>query len=133
MHRNLATDAVLADAALYASGARRLTVDHGGPLTAQSAEGLQQLVRLVEETIRALPGQNTVELLVRTRSLTWTSHRPEGSTCPLVLAARTVANQLDPGGWVITADDYSLPSPPAPRSRCGAQRVQGDAPCWSAV
>jgi len=109
LRRNLAADAVLADAALYASGARRLTVDHGGPLTAQGAVLLEQLVGLVDEAIRALPGENTVELLVRPKSLTWTFHRPEGSARPLVLAARTVATQLDPAGWVITADDYSSP------------------------
>jgi hypothetical protein len=33
MLRNLAADAVVAEAVLYAAGGRRLTVEHGGPLT----------------------------------------------------------------------------------------------------
>ncbi len=37
MLRNLAADAVVAEAVLYASGGRRVTIEHGQPLTEQAA------------------------------------------------------------------------------------------------
>ena len=43
MQRTLAADAVVAEALLYASGGRRLTVEHGQPLTQQAAALVQQL------------------------------------------------------------------------------------------
>ena len=44
MHQALTADAVVADALLYASGGRRLTVGHGQPLTDQAGALVQQLV-----------------------------------------------------------------------------------------
>lgn len=49
MLRNLAADVVVAEALLYASGRRRLTMEHGQPLTL----GADALVRqLVEDVAR---------------------------------------------------------------------------------
>ncbi len=44
MHRTLAAEAVVAEALLYATGGRRLTVEHGQPLTRPAAAFVQQLV-----------------------------------------------------------------------------------------
>ena len=49
MHRTLAADAVVAEALLYASGGRRLTVEHGQPLTQQAAALVQRLVDDVDK------------------------------------------------------------------------------------
>ena len=68
-----------ADAALHASGARRLTVEHGGPLTDQASEVLLRLVRLVEHAMRDASGDNAAQVLVRQASMTWTVHRRRGS------------------------------------------------------
>jgi hypothetical protein len=51
MHRNLAADDVLAEAVLYASGGRRLTVEHGQPLTEQAAALVRQLVDDVDQAV----------------------------------------------------------------------------------
>lgn len=53
MHRNLAADAVLADATHYASGDRRLTVEHGQLLTDQAAALVRQLVDEVDQAVTA--------------------------------------------------------------------------------
>ena len=50
MHRTLAADAVVAGVLLNASGGRRLTVEHGQPLTGQGAAPVQQLVDDVGQT-----------------------------------------------------------------------------------
>lgn len=52
MHRNLAADAVLAEAHLYACGGRRLTVEHGQPRTGRAAALEQQLDDDVDQTGR---------------------------------------------------------------------------------
>jgi len=95
-----------ADAALHASGARRLTVKHGGPLTDEASELLQRLVRLVEHAVRDASGDNAAQVLVRQALMTWTFHPPQGLARPLVLTARAVSDLLDPGGWIVTPDDH---------------------------
>lgn len=106
MLRNLDADAVLADAALYAAGKRRLTVDHGEPLSGAAGELLQRLVEQVAQLVDDGGDRCEATLTVRAASLTWTFQSPDAPARDLVLAARTVVERLDPGGWVITADDH---------------------------
>lgn len=106
MLRNLDADAVLADAALYAAGKRRLTVEHGEPLSAAAGELLR---RLVDQVVHVVDDAGYVcggTLTVRSASLTWTFPSTDVPARDLVLAARAVADRLNPGGWVITADDH---------------------------
>lgn len=106
--RGSAADAVVTEAEAYAGGAWRVTVEHGGPLTAAAGELLARLVGEVDAAVAAagyLQGGTRVH---RATSLTWSF--PSTSEVParvLVLAARAAADGLDPGGWIITADDYA--------------------------
>lgn len=106
MLRNLDADAVLADAALYAAGQRRLTVEHGEPLSAAAGELLRSLVDQVAHVVDDAGDLCEGTLTVRSTSLTWTFPSTDVPARDLVLAARTVADRLNPGGWVITADDH---------------------------
>jgi hypothetical protein len=54
MLRNLAADAVVAEAVLYAAGGRRLTVEHGQPLNEQAAVLVRQLVDDVDQAVAAV-------------------------------------------------------------------------------
>ena len=96
-----------ADAALHASGARRLTVQHGGPLTDQASEVLLRLVRPgrarragrfggQRRAGAGAPGLDDVD-----------SPPPQGLARPLVLTARrAVSDLLEPGGWIVTPGDH---------------------------
>jgi len=42
----------------------------------------------------------------RPTSITWTLPSTDVPARQLVLAARLVADRLNPGGWIISADDY---------------------------
>lgn len=106
MLRNLDAHAVLAEAAVYAAGKRRLTVDHGEPLNDAGAELLSRLVHEVAQVVEDAGPHCTANMTGRPASLTWTFQAPDGQTRDLVLAARTVIDRLDPGGWVVTADDH---------------------------
>ena len=106
MHRNLAADAVVADALLYATGGRRLTVEHGKPLTMAAAALVRQLVDDVDRAAAAAGCLGGVTVTARSTSITWTFSSTDVPARLLVLAAREAACRLDPGGWVITADDY---------------------------
>lgn len=106
MLRNLAADAVLTDAALYASGRRRLTVEHGEPLTADADELVHRLVEQVDAAVDAAGYIGGGLLIGRLTSLTWTFPSTDVPARNLVDAARAVADRLNPGGWVITADDH---------------------------
>ena len=108
MHRALAADAVVAEALLYASGGRRLTVEHGQPLTDQARALVQQLVDDVDQAAAAagyLGGGGTVT--GRSTSITWTFPSNDVPSLRLVQAARRAADRLNPGTWVVTADAYS--------------------------
>ena len=72
MHRNLAADAVVAEALLYASGGRRLTVEHGQPLTDQAAALVQQLVDDVDQAAAAAGYLGGGTVTSRGASITWT-------------------------------------------------------------
>ncbi len=106
MHRNLAADAVLADAALYASGGRRLTVEHGQPLTDQAAALVQQLVDDIDQAAEAAGHLGGGTVTTRATSITWTFPSTHVPARHLVLTARLVADRLNPGGWIVTADDH---------------------------
>ncbi len=106
LHRNLAADAVLAEAALYASGGRRLTVEHGQPLTEQAAALVQQLVDAVDQAVDAAGYLDGGTVTDRPISITWTFPSTDVPARQLVLAARLAVDRLNPGGWVITADDH---------------------------
>ncbi len=103
---NLAADAALADAALYASGARRLTVDHGQPLTDAAEMLLQRLVDDVDAAAAAAGYLGGGLLTRRATSITWTFPATDVPARQLVLAARTAADWLNPGDWIITADEH---------------------------
>ena len=106
MHRNLAADAVVAEALLYASGGRRLTVDHGQPLTDQAAALVQQLIADVDQAAAdaGCPIGGTVTS--RGASITWTFPSTDVPARELLRASRQAADRLNPGTWVITADVY---------------------------
>lgn len=102
----MAAGAVLADAALYASGHRRFTVEHGEPLTANAAELLHGLVEQVSAAVDAAGYVGGGQLAGRTTSLSWTLPSTDVLARDLVLAARTAADRLNPSSWVITSDDH---------------------------
>jgi hypothetical protein len=106
MRRNLAADAVLAEAVLYASGGRRLTVEHGQPLTEQAAALVQQLVDDVDAAVAAAGYLGGGTITARATSITWTFPSSDVPARQLVLAALQAADWLDPGGWVTNADVY---------------------------
>ncbi len=106
MHRNLAADAVVAEAVLYASGGRRLTVEHGQPLTEQAAALVQQLVVDVDQAVEAAGYLGGASVTDRPTSITWTFPSTDVPARQLVLAARVAADRLSPGGWIVTADDF---------------------------
>jgi hypothetical protein len=107
MHRSLAADAVLAEAVLYASGGRRLTVEHGQPLTDQAAALVQQLVDDVDQAAARAGYLAGGTVTSRATSITWTFPSSDVSARRLVLAARLAADRLNPSSWVISADDYA--------------------------
>ena len=106
MHRTLAADAVVAEALLYASGGRRLTVEHGQPLTQQAAALVQQLVDDVDQAAAAAGYLGGGTVTSRGTSITWTFPSTDVPARQLVLAARLAADRLNPGSWVITADEH---------------------------
>ena len=106
MHRTLAADAVVAEALLYASGGRRLTVEHGRPLTRQAAALVQQLVDDVDQAAENAGYLGDGTVTARATSVTWTFPSTNVLARQLVLATRQAADRLNPGSWVITADDW---------------------------
>ncbi len=106
MHRTLAADAVVAEALLYASGGRRLTVEHGQPLTDQAAALVQRLVDDVDQAAANAGYLGAGTITSRGASITWTFPSTDVPARQLVLAARLVADRLNPGSWVITADEH---------------------------
>ncbi len=106
MHRTLAADAVVAHALLYATGGRRLTVEHGQPLTEQAAALVQQLVAEVDQATEAAGYLGGGTVTGHTTSITWTFPSTDVPARRLVLAARLAVDQLNPGGWIVTADVY---------------------------
>ena len=106
MQRTLAADAVVAEAMLYASGGRRLTVEHGHPLTEQAAAPVQQLFDAVDQaaTDAGYLGGGTVTS--RPTSITWTFSSSGVAARQLVLAARLAVDRMNPGGWIVNGDDY---------------------------
>ncbi len=106
MHRNLAADAVVAEALLYASGGRRLTVEHGQPLTEQAAALVRQLVDEVDQAVEDAGYCGGGTVTDRATSITWTFPSTDVPARQLVLAARVAADRLSPGGWIVTADDF---------------------------
>ena len=69
-------------------------------------EELAALVEQVQAAAVAVGHQGDVDLTYRARSITWAFPPTVVPARELVLAARQVAEQLDPGGWVVTADDH---------------------------
>ncbi len=104
MHRNLAPDAVIAEATLYATGGRRLTVEHGQPLTEQAL--VQQLVDDVDQAAAGADYLGGGTVTSRGASITWTFPSTDVPARQLVLAARLAAGRLNPGSWIITADEH---------------------------
>ncbi len=106
MLRNLAADAVVAEAVLYAAGGRRLTVEHGQPLTEQAAALVRQLVDDVDEAAARAGYLGGGTATGRPTSITWTFSSTDGPARQLVWAARLAADALNPGEWIITCDDH---------------------------
>lgn len=106
MQRSLAADAVVAEALLYASGGRRLTVEHGQPLTERAAALVQQLVDDVDQAAASAGYLGGGTVTSRGASITWTLPSSDVPARQLVLAGRVAADRLNPGGWVITADEH---------------------------
>ncbi len=107
MQRNLAADDVVAEAVLYASGGRRLTVEHGQPLTEQAGALVQQLVVDVDAAVGAAGYLGDRIVTERAMSITWTFPSTDVPARQLVLEARLAADRLNPGDWIIAADDYA--------------------------
>ena len=72
MRRTLAADAVVAEALLYASGGRRLTVEHGQPLTDQAGALVQRLVDDVDQAAAAAGYLGGGTVTSRATSISWT-------------------------------------------------------------
>ena len=106
MHRTLAADAVIAEAQLYASGGRRLTVEHGRPLTQQAGALVRQLVDDVDEAAADAGYLGGGTVTSRGTSITWSFPSTDVPARQLVLAGRLAADRLNPGSWVITGDDH---------------------------
>ena len=106
MQRTLAADDVVAEALLYASGGRRLTVEHGQPLTDQAAALVRQLVDDVDAVVTAAGYRGGGTATARPTSITWTFPSGDTPALTLVLAARHAADALDPGTWIVSADDF---------------------------
>ena len=106
MHRTLAADAVVAEALLYVSGGRRLTVEHGQPLTDQAAALVQKLVDDVDQAAAAAGYVGGGTVTSRGASITWTFPSTDVPALTLVMATRLVADRLNPGGWITSADTY---------------------------
>lgn len=92
----LAVEAVLAEAVLYASGGRRLTVEHGQPLTEQATALVRQLVDDVHAAATAADYLGAGTLIARATSLTWTFAPTDLPARDLVLVARHAADRLTP-------------------------------------
>lgn len=99
---------VVAEAVLYATGGRRLAVEHGQPLTEQAATLVQQLVDDVDQGAEARPATSAASPSPAGRTRSRRPSRPPTHLPArhLVLAARLVADRLNPGGWIVTAGDY---------------------------
>ncbi len=106
MLRNLAADAVVAEAVLYAAGGRRLTVEHGQPLTEQAAALVRQLVDDVDQAVAAAGYLGGGTVTGRPTSITWALSSTDGPARELVWAGRRAADALNPGEWIITCDDH---------------------------
>ena len=107
MHRTLAADAVVAEALLYASGGRRLTVEHGQPLTEQAVALVQQLVDDVDQAAAAAGYLGGGNVVCGATSITWTFPSRDVPARQLVLAARLAVDRLNPGSWIVNADEYA--------------------------
>ena len=94
MQRTLAADAVVAEALLYASGGRRLTVEHGQPLTGQAGALVQQLVDDVDQAATNAGHLGGGTVTSRGTSITWTfpatdvpaAHRGEAAQILMLVA-----------------------------------------------
>ena len=106
MHRMLAADAVVAEALLYVSGGRRLTVEHGQPRTDQARALVQQLIDDVDQAAAAAGYLGGGTVTCRGVSITWTFPSTNVPARHLLVAARFAADRLNPGAWIISADDY---------------------------
>lgn len=107
VHSTLAADAAVAEALLYASDGRRLTVEHGQPLTDRAAGLVQQLVSDVDQATAAAGYLGGGTATMRPTSITWTFPSIDVPARRLVVVARVAADRLNPGDWIITADDHS--------------------------
>ena len=88
MQRTLAADAVVAEALLYASGGRRLTVEHGQPLTDQAGALVQRLVDDVDQAVAGAGHLGGGTVTSRGASITWTFPSTDVPARQLVLTAR---------------------------------------------
>ena len=106
MERNLAADQVLAEGHLYAAGWRQLAVQHDSPLTADARALLERLAEQIQHVVRLAGATEPGTVTYRTGSATWAFPTCERTARQHVVLARLVADQLNPGGWTVTADDY---------------------------
>lgn len=74
------------EAVLYASGSRRLTVEHGQPLIESAAALLQQLVDGVDQAVTAARHLGGGTVAQRPTSITWTFPASDVPARDLVLA-----------------------------------------------
>ena len=128
MQRTLAADAVVAEGLLYASGSRRLTVEHGQPLTGQAAALVQQLVDDVDAVAGYLGGGSSG--VGRSMSITWTSPStgvPARRLVSLRLGCRPTRSART-GGSAPTATTHNRPVGAARGSGLGRPPMTGVAP-----
>ncbi len=97
MHRTLAADAVVAEALLYVTSGRRLTVEHCQPFTQHAAALVRQLVDDVDQAAADAGYLGGGTVTDPPPSITWTFPSTDVPGGRLLLAAQGVADTLDPG------------------------------------
>lgn len=106
MHRNLAADAerpAVVHGQLAPAGGVQVRL---GELTPDATALLERLVDQVDDVVALAGATRPGTLTCRAASMTWAFPTRARTSRQLVIVARLIADQLDPGGWVVTADDY---------------------------
>lgn len=106
LHRNLAADAAVAEAELYAAGNRRLSVTHDTDHGTDHEMAVQVLVDAVDQVARDTGYSGGGTFTNRPGRTIWTWPSTDVPAGAVVRAAADQARRLNPGHWTIDADDH---------------------------